>query len=153
MPFLAFIILVFGLMSTVASNIALKAIMYCAGFLCFCLMCGQMNACVSEASSGGEHLLTGSSFLRGLVVIIALTWIPFPIWYALSPEGFNIIQDAAGMKVAVAFLNVFSKGSFMMYLARIRTDHQTRQKTLVAVGYVGDNGEILDRNDGKMDEM
>ena len=38
----------------------------------------------------------------GLVVVIALTWIPFPIWYALSPEGFNIIQDEAAMKISVA---------------------------------------------------
>ena len=74
-----------------------------------------MNACIMEASGGGESLISGSSFLRGLVVIISLTWVPFPIWYALSPEGFNIIKDAAGMKVAVAFLNVFSKGAFMMY--------------------------------------
>jgi bacteriorhodopsin len=136
MPILAFVILSFGLASTVATNVAFKALLYCAGFLLFLVMCGQMNACVSEASGGGENLFVGSSFLRGLVVIIALTWIPFPIWYALSPEGFNIIKDAAGMKVAVAFLNVFSKGSFMMYLARIRTDHNTRQKTLVACGYI-----------------
>jgi len=128
-----------------ASNIAAKALMYCAGAMFFMIMLGQMNQCVSEASSGGEHLFTGSSFLRGLVVIIALTWIPFPIWYALSPEGFNIIQDAAGMKVAVAFLNVFSKGSFMMYLARIRTDHQTRQKTLVAVGYIEEMDGVTKR--------
>merc|ERR1719261_543943 len=113
-----------------------------------------MNSCISEASSGGENIFQGSSFLRGLIVIIALTWVPFPIWYALSPEGFNIIKDGPGMKVAVAFLNVFSKGAFMMYLARIRTDHQTRQKTLAAVGYVGDNGEILDsRVDGNIDEV
>jgi bacteriorhodopsin len=136
MPILAFVILLLGLLSTIASNIALKALLYCAGFLLFMVMCGQMNACIMDASSGGENLCTGSSFLRGLVVIIALTWIPFPIWYALSPEGFNIIKDAAGMKVAVAFLNVFSKGCFMMYLARIRTDHNTRQKTLVACGYI-----------------
>merc|ERR1719316_2613489 len=100
-----------------------------------------------EASGGGETLLTGSSFLRGLVVIIALTWVPFPIWYALSPEGFNIIKDPAGMKVAVAFLNVFSKGSFMMYLARIRTDHNTRQKTLVAVGYIEDMDVLMNNDD------
>jgi bacteriorhodopsin len=136
MPILAFVVLSFGLLSTLATNIAAKALMYCFGFLLFMVMCGQMNACVMEASGGGENLLTGSSFLRGLVVIIALTWVPFPIWYALSPEGFNVIKDPAGMKVAVAFLNVFSKGSFMMYLARIRTDHNTRQKTLVACGYV-----------------
>jgi hypothetical protein len=40
------------------------------------------------------------------------------------------------MKMAVAFLNVLSKGAFIMYLARIRTDYNTRQKTLVSVGYV-----------------
>jgi bacteriorhodopsin len=153
MPLLAFIVLLFGLMSTVASNIALKAIMYCAGFLCFCLMCGQMNACIMEASGGGESLISGSSFLRGLVVIIALTWIPFPIWYALSPEGFNIIKDAAGMKVAVAFLNVFSKGSFMMYLARIRTDHNTRQKTLVAVGYIDEKGGMIVPKGNSSDDL
>jgi len=128
MPILAFVVLACGLASTVATNVAFKALMYCGGFLLFLVMCAQMNSCVMEASSGGENLCTGSSFLRGLVVIIALTWVPFPIWYALSPEGFNIIKDAAGMKVAVAFLNVFSKGSFMMYLARIRTDHQTRKR-------------------------
>jgi hypothetical protein len=46
------------------------------------------------------------------------------------------------MKVAVAFLNVLSKGAFMMYVARIRTDHHTRQKTLIAVGYFGEDGEV-----------
>jgi hypothetical protein len=40
------------------------------------------------------------------------------------------------MKMAVAFLNVLSKGAFIMYLARIRTDYNTRQKTLVSVGYI-----------------
>jgi bacteriorhodopsin len=143
MPLLAFIVLLCGLLSTIATNIAMKAIMYCGGFLLFLVMLGQMNSCVSEASGGGEHLFSGASFLRGLVVIIALTWIPFPIWYALSPEGFNVIQDAAGMKVAVAFLNVFSKGAFMMYLARIRTDHNTRQKTLVACGYIDNMDSVM----------
>ena len=42
---------------------------YCGGFLLFLVMLGQMNSCVSEASNGGEHLFSGASFLRGLVVI------------------------------------------------------------------------------------
>merc|ERR1719395_258749 len=102
-----------------------------------------MNACIMDASSGGENLLYGSSFLRGLIVVIGLTWIPFPVWYALSPEGFNVIKDEAAMKVAVAFLNVFSKGAFIMYLARIRTDHNTRQKTLVACGYIDNMDSVM----------
>merc|ERR1719258_157507 len=108
-----------------------------------------MNACVSEASDRGENLLYGSSFLRGLTVVIALTWLPFPIWYALSPEGFNIIKDEPGMKVAVAFLNLFSQGSFIMYLTRIRADYHTRQKTMVSVGYLHSDGTVANANKAK----
>merc|ERR1711990_850287 len=108
----------------------------------FTVMLYFMNACVSEASGGGESLLYGTSFLRGMCVLIALTWTPFPIWYALSPEGFNIIKDEPGMKVAVAFLNLFSKGSFILYLTRIRADFQTRQKTMLSLGYVHSDGTL-----------
>merc|ERR1719261_672928 len=118
----------------------------------FIVMLSLMNACVMEASSGGENLLYGTSFLRGLTVVIALTWIPFPIWYALSPEGFNIIQDEQGMKLAVAFLNVFSKGAFIMYLSRIRTDFNTRQKTMISVGYMKDIEETGGMAAGQGDE-
>ena len=48
--------------------------------------------------------------------------------YALSPEGFNVITNSAAMKVAVAFLNVISKGAFTLYLTRIRDDQRLREK-------------------------
>jgi bacteriorhodopsin len=148
MPIAAFTVLVFGFLSTLSSDIVSKSLMYCAGFLIFIVMLSLMNACVMEASSGGENLLYGTSFLRGLVVVIALTWIPFPIWYALSPEGFNIIQDEAAMKISVAFLNVLSKGAFIMYLARIRSDHEMRLKTMLSVGYLKDVQSEFDGLDG-----
>jgi bacteriorhodopsin len=155
MPLAAFTVLSFGLLSTLMSNIALKALMYGAGCLVFLAMLYLMNSCVMDASNGGENIFTGSSFLRGIVVVIASTWFPFPIWYALSPEGFNIIQDEAGMKVAVAFLNVFSKGAFIMYLARIRTDHNTRQATMLSVGYMteANKGSALEDLEGADDKM
>merc|ERR1719191_2509149 len=114
-----------------------------------------MNACVHEASSGGESLLYGSSFLRGLTLVIAMTWFPFPIWYALPPEGFNIVKDVPGMKVAVAFLNLFSKGSFILYLTRIRADFQTRQKTMISLGYLTSDGVLKKKGgeDGDKSEM
>jgi hypothetical protein len=101
-----------------------------------------MNACVSEASNRGESLMNGSSPLRGLVVIIGLTWVPFPIWYALSPEGFNIVQNEPGMKVGFAFLNMLAKGAFIMYVIRIRADYQTRQKTMASIGYITADGQL-----------
>ena len=102
---------------------------------------------VSEASNGGESLCWGTSFLRWLCVLIALTWIPFPVWYALSPEGFNIIKDEPAMKLGVAFLNLFSKGTFIMYLTRVRSDHLMRQKIMVSVGYVDPHG-MMKAKDG-----
>jgi bacteriorhodopsin len=142
MPAASFTILVLGTLSTFTTDMALKSLLFASGVLVFILMCSLMNQCIVDASSGGENLLQGGTFLRSLCIIIIVTWFPFPIWYALSPEGFNIITDVAGMKVAVAFLNVLSKGAFMMYVARIRTDHHTRQKTLIAVGYFGEDGEV-----------
>jgi bacteriorhodopsin len=142
MPLNAFIILAVGLMSTLASNIVMKALAYSFAVICFMLLLYFMNSCVYEASDGGENLFYGTSFLRGLAVLIALTWTPFPIWYALSPEGFNIIKDEPGMKVAVSFLNLFSKGSFILYLTRIRADFQTRQKCMVSLGYLGADGIV-----------
>jgi hypothetical protein len=140
MPILSFSVLAFGLAASLADTLVIKALLYCGGTFLFCCLLYFMNACVSESSNGGESLINGTSFLRSLVVIVAITWIPFPIWYALSPEGFNIIKDEPGMKVAVAFLNVFSKGAFITYLARIRNDYRMRQKTMISIGYMQSDG-------------
>jgi bacteriorhodopsin len=151
MPLLAFVVLSFGLLSTLASNVVMKALAYAAGVIMFTMMLYMMNSCVYEASDGGENLLYGTSFLRGLSVLIALTWTPFPVWYALSPEGFNIIKDEPGMKVAVSFLNLFSKGSFILYLTRIRADFQTRQKCMVSLGYLGSDGTVKQKGSAEYD--
>jgi hypothetical protein len=153
MPLTAFIVLALGLLSTVASNVVFKSLAYGAGAIAFLVLLYFMNACVSEASNGGESLFHGSSFLRSLVVIIGITWIPFPIWYALSPEGFNVIKDEPGMKVAVAFLNVFSKGAFISYLARIRNDYLTRQKTMISIGYYSNDGNLKKGIDGLPEDL
>jgi hypothetical protein len=73
----------------------------------------------------------GKSIMRNLTVIVALTWIPFPIWYALSPEGFNVISNSAAMKISVAFLNVFSKGAFIFYINRVRSELDVRERALI----------------------
>merc|ERR1719326_1726488 len=134
-------------MSTMVNTMVMRALLYGAGCIQFMTLLYFMNACVYEASDKGESLFYGTSFLRGLTVVIALTWIPFPIWYALSPQGFNVIQDEPGMKVAVAFLNLFSKGSFIMYLTRIRADYNTRQKTMISVGYLHSDGTVKGNKD------
>jgi hypothetical protein len=152
MPVIAFSVLLTGFTSTLVDTMVMRALLYAAACIQFTMLLYFMNACVYEASDKGETLFYGSSFLRGLTVVIALTWIPFPIWYALSPEGFNVIKDQPGMKVAVAFLNLFSKGSFIMYLTRIRADYNTRQKTMMSFGYLHSDGTVKgDKDKGALD--
>merc|ERR1719183_564879 len=103
---------------------------YFCGVFCFMCLMHQMHMCVKESTDNQESLFWGSTSLRVLSVIVASTWIPFPIWYALSPEGFNIIQNSAAMKIAVAFLNVLSKGAFIYYLMRVRGDLEVKEMVM-----------------------
>jgi bacteriorhodopsin len=153
MPTASFTVLAFGFMSTLSETVVMKALLYCAGFLVFLVLLYLMNACISEANDGGESLLYGSSYLRHMCVLVALTWIPFPLWYALSPEGFNIIKNGPGMKLVVAFLNVFSKGSFIMYITGVRSDYNTRQKTMMSIGYMNNNGKVERKVNDEFDQF
>jgi hypothetical protein len=96
-----------------------------------------------------------------LAVIVTWTWVPFPIWYALSPEGFNVIQNSAAMKIAVAFLNVLSKGSFIYYLMRVRGDLEVKEMVMAEANAVngpdtkklGPYGFMAAGEDGKPEEQ
>jgi bacteriorhodopsin len=136
MPFNSFIILVFGCCAMFSSWMEMKLAFYFCGVFCFGVLVYQMHRTVVESTSGAETLFWGSSSIRTLSVIVTWTWVPFPIWYALSPEGFNIIQNSAAMKIAVAFLNVLSKGAFIYYLMRVRGDLEVKEMVLGEMGAV-----------------
>merc|ERR1719262_1036716 len=103
---------------------------YIIGAAFFLQLVYLMNECIRDSTQNTESLMAGSSNVRTLSIIVVATWFPFPIWYALSPEGFNIITNSPAMKVAVAFLNVISKGTFTMYLMRVRDDTRLREKVV-----------------------
>merc|ERR1719498_200517 len=84
----------------------------------------------------------GKSMIRTLTVIVAVTWIPFPIWYALSPEGFNVIPNSAAMKISVAFLNVFSKGAFIFYINRVRAELEVREQAIAQAKLKMENHDV-----------
>jgi len=130
MPTNSAIILVFGVCAMFSEWLPQKLAFYFCGVFCFCMLVHQMHRCVVESTNGGEGIFYGSSTIRTLVVIVTMTWIPFPIWYALSPEGFNIVKNSAAMKIAVAFLNVLSKGAFIYYLMRVRGDLEVKEMVM-----------------------
>jgi bacteriorhodopsin len=146
LPMTSLVILCCGLTSALMVNPAAKLIFYIFGAANFIFLVYQMNECVRNASDDTESMLYGSSVLRTLVLIVFFTWIPFPAWYALSPEGFNVITNSPMMKVVVAFLNVFSKGAFTLYLIRVRDDLKLREKLKA-------NQEIMEMRDNHADEF
>jgi bacteriorhodopsin len=148
MPLNAFVVLCFGLTASLQTNLEFKLAFYFCGVTCFMVMLNQMNRCIYDASGGEENLCMGKSVMRNLTVIVAVTWIPFPIWYALSPEGFNVIKNAAAMKIAVAFLNVFSKGAFIFYLNRVRADLEVREQAMAQMKLKHESNDV---EEGKTD--
>jgi bacteriorhodopsin len=133
MPVNAFVALNLAMGAMLQADILSKLGFFMAGLGAFCVLIYQMNRCIVDSSGGQENMLRGKSPMRTIVLITAATWVPFPIWYALSPEGFNVIKNTAGMRIAVAFLNVFSKGAFIFYLNRVREDLVTKEKALLEV--------------------
>ena len=73
---------------------------------------------IAEVTDGEESFFSGSSEVRRLSMVLVLTWIPFPVWYALSPEGSGIMTDNAVIQIGWAFLNLTAKGSFTMLVQR-----------------------------------
>jgi bacteriorhodopsin len=142
MPLTSLGILLCGLSSALVQVWTAKFLFYLVGGFMFLGLCYLINECIRDSTGNQESLLRGSSYLRTLSLIDLWTWIPFPVWYALSPEGFNVITNSALMKVAVAFLNVISKGVFTMYLIRVRDDQRLREKvTAERAGLNGPGGE------------
>jgi len=142
MPLTSLGILLCGLSSALVQVWTAKFLFYLVGGFMFLGLCYLINECIRDSTGNQESLLRGSSYLRTLSLIVIWTWIPFPVWYALSPEGFNVITNSALMKVAVAFLNVISKGVFTMYLIRVRDDQRLREKvTAERTGLNGPGGE------------
>jgi bacteriorhodopsin len=153
MPLNSALVLVFGLCASFQTFLPFKLAFYFCGLSSFGVLCIQMNKCIEESTGGEENMFWGTSIIRQLTVIVVLTWIPFPIWYALSPEGFNYIDNSAAMKIAVAFLNVISKGFFMFYLMRIRAELEMREITMAEAKLVQESEEtkyeVYDANTGE----
>merc|ERR1719454_2452426 len=57
-----------------------------------------------------------------------LTWVPFPVWYIVSPEGVGYVTSIATVQMGWAFLNITSKFSLIFYMQRIKDNYCNRLK-------------------------
>jgi len=84
---------------------------------------------IVEYSNGQEGLITGDSEYRKATILLIATWAPFPIWYFVSPEGLNLIDNVLVIQLGWAFLNIVAKFSFIFYIQRVKDMYCNRLKT------------------------
>jgi bacteriorhodopsin len=83
---------------------------------------------IKEHSAGVESLLNGDSEFRKATMILMGTWLPFPLWYILSPEGFGVVTNITIIQLGWAFLNVTAKFSLIFYMQRVKDNYCNRLK-------------------------
>merc|ERR1719428_1697382 len=88
---------------------------------------------IIEHSKGVEGLLSGDSEFRKATLILMFTWIPFPTFYALSPEGLGVVTNITVIQMTWAFLNIISKFTLAFYIQRIKDNYSQRLKVKRAV--------------------
>merc|ERR1719326_2332417 len=123
------VILLLGFAATVAGDQFLKMALFACGACGFIVLSHLMDRVVFE-STGGEHRLFGSTGdevskappLKRLLVKVLATWIGFPVWWAMSPDGFSVITDHDLHQGIFLLLNIISKVVFVWYIYTLDYD-------------------------------
>jgi len=129
MPIFSISILICGTTSTLMTIIGLKVLAYILGLMLFVTMCSFNRLQIMEYSGGAEGFTMGDSEFRKATLLLLSTWVPFPTWFALSTEGFGVINNALVIHVGWSFLNILAKFTFIFYIQRIKDLYCNRLKT------------------------
>jgi len=135
-----------------------------------CWGCGLCTHCVAmyfnrlqiiEHSKGVEGLMTGDSEFRKATLILMGTWLPFPLWFILSPEGVGLIENIVIIQMGWAFLNITAKFTSAFYMQRIKDNYCNRlkvkremkggERAMTSMMPTGDFDEVAS-NDGSVAE-
>jgi len=144
MPLLSLFFLICGVGSSVTEG-PVRWLFYAAGMVAGVILFYYMAKQISEHSGGSESITSGESEFRTATIIIMVTWLPFPFWYIVSPEGLNLVSNVLIIQVGWMFLNITAKFSVIFYIQRIKDNYCIKLK--VNRGLNGNQGGKI------MDEM
>ena len=125
MPLLSAAVLLCGVAATFTEG-ALRYIWFGFGTIFMIIMFYHNALQVTENSEGEETLLHGDSHYRTLTLLLIITWFPFPIWFALSPEGFNLVDNELMIEMGWVALNILAKFSMIILGQRMKMVHQRK---------------------------
>jgi len=125
MPLLSVAVLLCGTASMFTGD-ALRFGWYGFGLCLACIMFYHNALQISENSEGEESAFNGDSDFRKLSLLLIITWIPFPVWFSLSVEGFGVITDYLVIEMGWVALNIISKFTFIILMQRMKMVHQRK---------------------------
>mmetsp|Transcript_3710 Transcript_3710/g.6135 ORF Transcript_3710/g.6135 Transcript_3710/m.6135 type:complete len:886 (+) Transcript_3710:105-2762(+) len=125
MPLLSVAVLLCGTASMFTGD-ALRFGWYGFGLCLASIMFYHNLLQISENSEGEENAFQGDSDFRKLSLLLIITWIPFPVWFSLSIEGFGVITDYLIIEMGWVVLNIISKFTFIIWMQRMKMVHQRK---------------------------
>mmetsp|Transcript_63425 Transcript_63425/g.148964 ORF Transcript_63425/g.148964 Transcript_63425/m.148964 type:complete len:833 (+) Transcript_63425:61-2559(+) len=125
MPLLSAAVLLCGVAATFTEG-ALRYVWFGFGTLFMLIMFWHNIIQIGENSEGEESFLHGDSDYRKLTLILIITWFPFPIWYFLSPEGFDLVDDPLTIEMGWVVLNMLAKMTYIILAQRMKMVHQRK---------------------------
>lgn len=126
MPGLALIVLLFGASTLFVPEKALVFPLFAIGAIIQGVAWLFNAKQVIEASDGEESLLSGDSEFRKVTLVLIITWCPFPIWFALTPEGLGLVNDVVVIQMGWACLNIVSKFTLIFFIQRVKDNYWAR---------------------------
>lgn len=132
-PLLALLTLIGGLGSSTIGG-PIRWLFYVFGSSCAVALFYFMARQISEHSDGKESVFQGESEFRIASLIVMSTWLPFPLWYIISPEGLNLVTNVLIIQVGWCFLNITAKFSMIFYIQRVKDGYCNRLKIKREIG-------------------
>jgi hypothetical protein len=131
------LVLVFGFIASLVYNLLLKTTCFTFGAFLFGGIIYIIDRSVLEHSQGKESLFKSdmsahASWYKALAKKIFFTWILFPIWWVMSPEGFALATDSHDVDAMVKlFLNCFAKGLYVLFIRSLQARFKDETETSI----------------------
>lgn len=115
-------ILLLGFSAQMSTTLPAKLMFYICGCTFFIVLMSRVEMCVRQHSNGKESMFSGGlsgSAYKKMCLKTACTWVLFPIWFLLSPEGLAVVSDYSTAVLITAALNIYSKSFYVVYVVII----------------------------------
>jgi len=123
------VILLLGFGATVAQDIFLKVALFGCGACGFLMLAYLFDRVVYEHTGGETRLFSSAGDssgktppLKRLLIKVLATWVGFPVWWTMSPDGFSVVEDRDVHQGVFSILNIVSKVVFVWYIFALDYD-------------------------------